>query len=104
MTTIIALSVLGLIMLLAGIYRANKALIPIGIIGLLLIFVVNLFQINSIESYFDPFLNNMLNYDNYAVVFSAVIIASTMLLLFFYIDNKEQINIPIAEVIALMLF
>lgn len=70
MNALVIVSSLGVLALLAEIFRFRKALYPMVMVGLIAAFVVNLFDWNTGYSYF----HYMMVYDNYAVAFNQVIL------------------------------
>lgn len=75
MKALILLSCLGVIALLAEILSFKKLLYPIVLIGLVTIFILNIFdwQLN------EPVYYGMMRYDDFAVAFSSVLIGITAL-------------------------
>lgn len=69
MNTLIILSILGVITLFAEIFRFRKGLFPLILIGLAGAFAFTAMAYNHPQVYF-----NMMNFDNYAVVFSCAIL------------------------------
>lgn len=69
MNTLIILSALGVITLFAEIFRFRKGLFPLILIGLATAFVFTIMEYNHPQVYF-----GMMNFDNYAVVFSCAIL------------------------------
>jgi NADH-quinone oxidoreductase subunit N len=74
MKALILLSSLGVIALLAEIFSFKKLLYPIVLLGLITTFVLNIFDWDTNKLYF-----KMVQFDNYAVAFSAVIIVIAFL-------------------------
>lgn len=72
MNTLIALSGLGVIALLAEVFNFKRALFPLVLLGLLTAFLINVFDWNTFRN---PFGMDMLLFDNYAVAFTAVLVA-----------------------------
>ncbi|AKD02388.1 NADH-quinone oxidoreductase subunit N [Pontibacter korlensis] len=100
MTSIILLSVFGIINLFVGFAKSKKVLLPLALIFLAVVFAVNLLDWNGTQSYF----NNMLTVDNYAVAFTGIMTLSTILMLPFsqrYIDKNDS---NLAEYYSLLLF
>ncbi|WP_242927938.1 NADH-quinone oxidoreductase subunit N [Pontibacter vulgaris] len=100
MTSIILLSVFGIINLFVGFLKSNRILLPLALLFLAVVFGANLFNWNDTQSYF----NNMLTIDNYAVAFTGIMVLSTLLLIPFsqrYIDTKDE---NLAEYYSLLLF
>lgn len=69
MNTLIILSILGVITLFAEIFRFRKGLFPLILIGLAAAFVFTAMDFDNPKIYFQ-----MMNFDNYAVVFSCAIL------------------------------
>ncbi len=74
MKALILLSSLGVIALLAEIFSFKKLLYPVVLLGLIAIFVVNLFDWGTANEYF-----KMMRYDSFAIAFSSVLIGITAL-------------------------
>lgn len=75
MKALILLSSLGVIALFAEIFSFKKLLYPIVVIGLVTIFILNLFEWNVVNNLY----YGMMRYDNFAVAFSSVLIGITTL-------------------------
>ncbi|MEO6902125.1 MAG: NADH-quinone oxidoreductase subunit N [Bacteroidia bacterium] len=69
MKALVLLSSLGVVTLLAEIFSFKKRLYPFVLLGIIAIFIVNIFDWNTNQLYF-----NMLRTDNYAVAFTGVIL------------------------------
>ena len=69
MKALVLLSSLGVVTLLAEIFSFKKRLYPLVLLGIVAIFIVNIFDWNTNQLYF-----NMLRTDNYAVAFTGVIL------------------------------
>jgi len=69
MNTLIILSILGVITLFAEIFRFRKGLFPLILIGLATAFAFTAMEYNHPQVYF-----GMMNFDNYAVIFSCAIL------------------------------
>ncbi len=74
MKALILLSSLGVIALLAEIFSFKKLLYPIVLLGLITTFVLNMFDWDTNKLYF-----KMMQFDNYAVAFTAVILVVAFL-------------------------
>ena len=101
MTSIILLSVFGILNLFLGFLRSNKVLLPGAMLLLLTVFGANLADWNVLHA---PYFNNMLVVDNYTVAFTGIVLITTILLLPFsrsYVVAGEQ---NLAEYYALLLF
>ncbi|WP_439880343.1 NADH-quinone oxidoreductase subunit N [Pontibacter sp. MBLB2868] len=100
MTSIILLSVFGIVNLFVGFLKSKRILLPLALLFLLTVFAVNLFSWNDTQSYF----NNMLTIDNYAVAFTGIMTLTTLLLIPFsqrYVEEKDS---NLAEYYSLLLF
>lgn len=74
MKALVLLSSLGVIALLAEIFSFKKLLYPIVLLGLVTAFVLNVFDWDTNHTYY-----KMMQYDNYAVAFTGVIIVVAFL-------------------------
>ncbi|SFB11540.1 NADH dehydrogenase subunit N [Flavobacterium swingsii] len=92
MNTLIAISGLGILSLLAEIFNARKAIVPVTIIGLLAILGFNISTYNHLGAYY----NNMMITDKFSVAFSSLFIVITIFLVAlsheFYKDQKTKIS------------
>jgi NADH-quinone oxidoreductase subunit N len=100
MSSIIIISLLAIVVLFLGLYKANKALIPVSILGLLASLVLTVKDWGTNNYYY----NQMILIDNYAIVFISLTIITTILILLLSKDYFERISTNVAEYIALMLF
>jgi NADH-quinone oxidoreductase subunit N len=100
MTSIILLSVFGIVNLFVGFLKSKKILLPLALLFLIVVFGVNMLGWNNTQTYF----NNMLTIDNYAVAFTGIMVLTTLLILPFsqsYIDAEDE---NLAEYYSLLLF
>lgn len=100
MTSIILLSVFGIVNLFVGFLKSKKILLPLVLLFLAVVFGVNLLGWNNTQTYF----NNMLTIDNYAVAFTGIMVLTTLLILPFsqrYIDAEDD---NLAEYYSILLF
>ncbi|WP_073109643.1 NADH-quinone oxidoreductase subunit N [Hymenobacter daecheongensis] len=101
MTSIILLSVFGIINLFLGFLRSNKILLPAAMVILALVFGANLYDWNAApHSYF----SNMLTIDRYSVAFTGIVTLTTLLLIPFsqkYVRDGQE---NLAEYYSLLLF
>jgi NADH-quinone oxidoreductase subunit N len=100
MTSIILLSVFGIINLFVGFLKSNKMLLPLAMLFLAIVFGVNMLDWNDTQSYF----NNMLTIDNYAVAFTGIMTLTTFLIIPFsqrYVAIQDE---NLAEYYAILLF
>lgn len=100
MSALVIISVLAVVVLFAGLYKAHKALLPLTVIGLLAALTANILDWNTDWYYY----NEMMRYDNFAVAFAGLTIFSTFLIVLLSKDYFERISSNVAEYYALMLF
>lgn len=100
MTGIIIISLLAIVILFLGLYKLNRAIIPMAIIGLSGSIASYVLAWNNSKYYF----NNMIFVDNYAVAFSILAIVTTMLILLLSPGYFEKISSNVAEYVAMILF
>jgi NADH-quinone oxidoreductase subunit N len=101
MITLIIISVLPIVLLYLGLYKAQKALLPVTIIGLLAALGAAVTQWNTSAV---PIYNGMMLFNNFSVAFSVVSIVSTILILLLSKGYFERISDHIAEYYAIILF
>src|SRR3954465_226556 len=101
MNTLIILSVLPILVLYLGLYKAKNALLPVTIIGLLVALGLAVMQWNSGAQ---PIYSGMMLFDNFSVAFSVITIASTILILLLSKEYFEKISTHVAEYYAIILF
>jgi NADH-quinone oxidoreductase subunit N len=101
MNTLIILSVLPIVLLYLGLYKAKNALLPVTVVGLLAALGLAIAQWNSNAQ---PIYHGMMLFDNYAVAFSAITIISTILILLLSKEYFEKISTHVAEYYAIILF
>jgi NADH-quinone oxidoreductase subunit N len=95
------ISGLGVLAMLAEIFKFKRALYPIVLIGVLAAFVANFMEFNNNMS-IDQF-NNMIRFDNVALAFSGVILLTAF---FWFILSNEYFNneTSLADHFSLVLF
>ena len=101
MNTIIILSVLPILLLYLGLYKAKAALLPVTIIGLLAAVATSVMQWNKGAQ---PIFHGMMLFDNFSVAFSVIAIVSTILILLLSKEYFERISTHVAEYYAIILF
>lgn len=101
MNSLIVISVLALVVLYLGLFKAKNALLPVSILGLLGALVLAISEWNSGAS---PIFSGMMHFDNFAVAFSALTIISTILILLLSKTYFEKISENVAEYYTIMLF
>lgn len=101
MNALITISILAIVILYMGLYKAKRALLPVAILGLLTAFGLAIAEWNSNAS---PIYSGMMQFDNFAVAFSGITILSTILILLLSKDYFETISENVAEYYTLILF
>lgn len=101
MNTLILISVLPILLLYLGLYKAKNALLPVTIIGLLVALGLAVAQWNVIA---EPIYHGMMQFDKFAIAFSGVTIISTILILMLSKGYFEKISDHVAEYYAVILF
>lgn len=101
MSAIITLSLLAILVLYLGIFKAPKALLPISLIGMLtaLFFEWKLWSTDA-----SPLYSGMVLFDKFALAFSILLIGITILIFVLSKDYFDRISSNIAEYYALMIF
>ncbi|RYD79703.1 MAG: NADH-quinone oxidoreductase subunit N [Sphingobacteriales bacterium] len=100
MNTIIILSCLGLVTMFTGVYHLRKLILPLVVAGLLAGLAANYFSWNTDISYY----NNMLHFDNYAVAFTGLLIAVSIVVFFVSDQQYRADGSNVADIYALILF
>ncbi|MBD1385164.1 NADH-quinone oxidoreductase subunit N [Mucilaginibacter rigui] len=101
MITLIIISVLPIVLLYLGLYKAQKALLPVTIVGLLAALAAAVMQWNTNAL---PIYHGMMLFNNFSVAFSVISIISTILILLLSKGYFEKISSHIAEYYAIILF
>lgn len=101
MAAIITLSLLGILVLYLGLYKAKSALLPITLIGLLLALGFELVLWNGDAQ---PLYSGMVIFDNFALAFSVLCIVTTGLILLLSKAYFSAISNNVAEYYCLILF
>ncbi|ALI99364.1 NADH-quinone oxidoreductase subunit N [Rufibacter tibetensis] len=100
MTSIILLSIFGILNLFVGFMKSKKVLMPVVLLFLAVALGVTLLDWNQPQSYF----SNMLATDNFSVGFTAVMVLSTLFILPFSRSYVVAENSNLAEYYSLLLF
>ena len=102
MNTLIAISGLGILSLLAEIFNGRKAIVPVTIIGLLAILGYNISPYNHLGAFY----NNMMFVDKFSVAFTSLFIIITIFLIAlgheFYKDQATKISDYVAIKVFLL--
>lgn len=101
MNTLILLSVLPILLLYLGLYKAKNALLPVTIIGLLAALGLAIAKWNNTDK---PLYHGMMLFDNFAIAFTGIAIVSTILILMLSKSYFEKISANVAEYYAIILF
>ena len=101
MNTLIILSVLPIVLLYLGLYKAKGALLPVTIIGLLAALTTSVMQWGK---GLQPIYHGMMLFDNFSIAFSVITIASTILILLLSKEYFEKLSTHVAEYYAIILF
>ena len=101
MGAIITLSLLGILILYLGLFKAKNALLPVSILGLLgaLAFEVYYWNVEAVTLY-----KGMVLFDHFALSFSMVCISLTILILFLSKEYFNSFSDNIAEYYTLIIF
>jgi NADH-quinone oxidoreductase subunit N len=100
MITLVALSILGVLILLEGILRKDAWYLPTAITGLLITLVLTLSTWNLNVHYH----NEMLIFDNFAVAFSALLIFVTLLIFLFAGIYYVKVQRSLDDIFAILVF
>jgi len=103
MNTLILISIIPLVLLYLGLYKAQKALLPVSIIGLIVALGLAIAQWST-PDVAQPIYHGMMLFNNFSIAFSAITIVSTMLILLLSKGYFEKISNHIAEYYAIILF
>ncbi|MBC7914086.1 MAG: NADH-quinone oxidoreductase subunit N [Pyrinomonadaceae bacterium] len=103
MSVLITISLLAIVVLYLGLFKAGKALLPVTIVGLLASLGLTISHWDIVNST-KPVFSNMMLFDNFAVAFSGIAIVSTLLILLLSKDYFERISDNVAEYYTIILF
>lgn len=101
MNVLIIISILALVVLYLGLYKAKAALVPVTVIGLVGAAAAAVAEWNSNAA---PIFSGMMLFDNFAVAFSVITILSTLLIVLLSKDYFDRISEHVAEYYAIILF
>jgi NADH-quinone oxidoreductase subunit N len=101
MNTLILLSVLPILILYLGLFKAKNALLPVTVVGLLGALGLAVMHWNDGAA---PIYHGMMLFDNFSVAFCAITIISTILILLLSKEYFEKISAHVAEYYAIILF
>jgi len=103
MNTLILLSVLPILVLYLGLFKAKSALLPVTVVGLLGALGLAVAAWTKTNDAL-PIYHAMMRFDNFSVAFSAITIISTTLILLLSKEYFERISSHVAEYYAIILF
>ncbi|WP_207533750.1 NADH-quinone oxidoreductase subunit N [Desertivirga arenae] len=101
MSALITISLLAILVLYLGLFKAKQALLPVTLIGLLAALGL---AVSQWDTFAEPIYSGMMLFDKYAVAFSAITIISTLLIFLLSKDYFERISENVAEYYAVILF
>lgn len=101
MSALITLSVLAIVVLYLGLFKAKNALLPVTLLGLTAVLGLSVMEWNSNAK---PIYSGMMLFDNFAIAFTVICVFSTMLILLISRDYFERISEHVAEYYAIILF
>ncbi len=101
MNTIIALSILAVVVLYMGLYQAKKALLFVTAAGLMVAFALAVADWNVQAQ---PIYSGMMLFDHFAIAFSGICIIGTLFLILLSKNYFEKISSNVAEYYTIMLF
>ncbi|GAA4759600.1 MULTISPECIES: NADH-quinone oxidoreductase subunit N [Flavobacterium] len=100
MNTLIAISGLGILSLLAEIFNGRKAIVPVTIIGLLAILGYNISPYNHLGAFY----NNMMFVDKFSVAFTSLFIVVTIFLIALGHEFYKEHATKISDYVAIKVF
>jgi NADH-quinone oxidoreductase subunit N len=103
MNTLIIISVLPIVLLYLGLYKASKALLPVTVIGLIAALGCAVAEYKTPDTAV-PIYSGMMMFNNFSVVFSSIAIITTILILLLSKGYFERISNHVAEYYAIILF
>lgn len=101
MGAIITLSLVAILILYLGLYKAHKALLPVSLLGLLGALIFEGLLWNKIP---EAQFSGMVLFDRFSILFSIVCIVLTALILVLSKEFFESLKIHVAEYYALVIF
>lgn len=101
MSAIITLSLLAILVLYLGLFKAHKALLPVSLLGL--VAAIGLYGVQW-GTTAKPLYSGMVLFDHFAVAFSLICVLLTALVLLLSKDYFDKSSPHVAEYYALILF
>lgn len=105
MNAIIFSAVWGIVMMFTGVFIKSKS-VPkyFALVGMALLFIVNMIELNSGESFFHIDVHGMLQTGSFNLGFLAVAIGSTLLFFLLSASDVERVGPHVGEYFALIFF
>ncbi len=100
MNALLVLSIAGIAALFSGFSHNKKLTFIVGLLALVAAFTVSVLDWDTAIRYY----NDMLFVDNYAVAFTGAMTFTTFLIFALFVDYKESVEVPNAEMFALLFF
>ncbi|MCX6277587.1 MAG: NADH-quinone oxidoreductase subunit N [Bacteroidetes bacterium] len=100
MSTIISITLLGVLVLFLGALKQQRILLPVILAGLLIALGLTLRDWNTMHSYY----NRMMVVDNQSIAFSAVLIFSTFLIFSFAAHYYRGVQRSLDDIYGVMIF
>ncbi|MCB0700077.1 MAG: NADH-quinone oxidoreductase subunit N [Chitinophagales bacterium] len=105
MKAIIAATILGIVMMFAGLFvKEKKSVVTIATLLLLVLFGVNIYDISFAENAPQSLFNNLLRVDSYALWFNMMMTGCTFLYVLLLGKHIRQVGNHVAEYFALIFF
>src|SRR5690606_26548769 len=97
MSAIITLSLLAILVLYLGLFKANKSLLPVSILGLM---IAGGFICSQWDSAIVPLYDGMILFDHFSLAFSGLMILLTLMVLLLSKDYFDKASDHVAEYYA----
>jgi len=101
MGAIITLSLLAILVLYLGLYKAKKAILPVALLGLTGVLVFLIMEWNTAA---EPLYSGMIIFDHFSIAFSVLCVTVTALVLLLSKEYFGAISEHVAEYYSLILF
>ncbi|WP_126973082.1 NADH-quinone oxidoreductase subunit N [Gynurincola endophyticus] len=104
MNAIVLSAIWGVVMMFCGAFVQNKSIIrTTAITGMVLLLIVHLLDFNGVH-FFTIDTKNMLQFNSFSYLFTAIAIGSTLLYFLLSAKDMENVGIELAEYFALIFF
>lgn len=101
MVAIVTLSLLAILVLYLGLFKATRAILPVSLLGLGAVLVLGLLEWSGQAA---PLFHGMVLFDHFSIVFSTVCVALTALIFVLLRDYFDRSNKNVGEYYALLMF